>query len=141
MKREIWCADDKLLARNQDLPRFTSHTNRNEATIDCTIDTGSQSSGAGRRGKLLPYRMCSTRGHNCRASGPLCVAATHRVDSEFGGQKCQDPSLALRQALGPTPWTLPESQWAWCRPFDGSRLTGSPSAQFRSKEVATLEEW
>jgi hypothetical protein len=80
------------------------------------------------------------RGHNCKASGPVCVAATHRVDSEFGGQKCQDPSLALGQALGPTPWTLPESQWAWCRPFDDSRLTVSPSAQFRSKEVATLEK-
>jgi len=117
---------------------FTRHTTPNAATSGCMIGTGLKSTGAGRQGTLLPYRMCSTHGRRRMTRGLPCRATTRRVDSEFGVPKYQNPSAD--QSLGPKPWTLPESQWAWCRPFDDSRLTVSPSAQFRSKEVATLEK-
>jgi hypothetical protein len=88
---------------------LTAHTNPNAPTSQRTKGTGLKPTGEGTQVRLLQYRMCSTRGHNCKASGPLCPATAHRVDTEFGGHKCQDPSLD--QALDPTRWTLPESHW------------------------------
>ncbi len=77
------------------------------------------STGEGTQDRLLPYRTYSTRGHNCKTTGYVCAATTHRVDIECGGPKCQAPSLD--QCLGPTQWMLWESRWAWYSPFDDFR--------------------
>ena len=115
----------------------TVHTNPHEATSQRTKGTGFLSTGEGTRDRLLPYRTYSTRGHNCKTTGHLCAATTHRVDIECGGPRCQAPSLD--QGPDPIQWMLWESRWAWYSPFDDFKTT-APSAQFRSKEMASFKK-
>ena len=100
----------------------TVHTNPHEATSQRTKGTGLMSTGEGTQDRLLPYRTYSTRGRNCKTTGHLCAATTHRVDIECGGPKCQAPSLD--QGLGPTQWMLRESRWACYSLFDDFMTDG-----------------
>jgi len=62
---------------------YIQHTNPNAATIGCKRGTEFQSTGAGRRGTLLPYQSCSIRVRSYKTSGLPCRATSHRVDIEF----------------------------------------------------------
>ena len=60
---------------------ITARTRASAATIGCKRGTGFQSTGAGRLGRLLLCRMCSTRVRRCITICPLCGETSHRAGS------------------------------------------------------------
>jgi hypothetical protein len=66
---------------------LTPHTRANVATIGCTRDTGSQSTGGGAPGRLPRCRTCSTHSRRCRTSGLLSEATQPQ-----SGQRMQTPA-------------------------------------------------
>jgi len=59
----------------------TRHTNPYAATSPYTRGTGLKSTGAGKLGRRLPYRTCSTRVRSCRTTRPPCGTTSRRWGS------------------------------------------------------------
>ena len=77
---------------------ITARTRASAATIDCKRGTGFQSTGAGRLGRLLLCRRCSTHSRRYRTICLLCGATSHRAGSGCVG--CRGPSLPSRSRSG-----------------------------------------
>jgi hypothetical protein len=98
-KRELnWRVQQELLNRVYDsmfhfvrLPNAiitTVRTKPNVATIGCKKGTGLKSTGAGRLGRRLPYRKCSTRCRSRKTIGLPYGATSRKV-----GIGCADPMV------------------------------------------------
>jgi hypothetical protein len=57
----LWIVQGSSPMAAWDSADSTLRTSPNAATIGCAKGTGFQSTGAGKRGRRLPYRKCSTR--------------------------------------------------------------------------------
>ena len=83
----------------------SEYTNPNAATIGCKRGTAFQSTRAGRLGRRLPYRKCSTRYRRCRTTCLLCGATSRTAGSEYVSRRHRDPfPPQARDPEQPTIW-------------------------------------
>jgi len=88
---------------------ITARTRASAATIDCKRGTGFQSTGAGRLGRLLLCRRCSTHSRRYRTICLLCGATSHRAGSGCVG--CRGPSSPQGRGLERRPDCPQPDSW------------------------------
>jgi len=108
------------------IARAPLHTNPSAATIGCKRGTGFQSTGAGRRGRRLPFQTCSIHGRRCTTSGLPCGVTSRTADSECADQMA--PGSSLRRVGDPT------------RPKTWKRQSRDSEFLLREKLILTLSK-